>query len=366
MVLLEEGNSTVKKKLLFVYQGQFGYSTDSYKYCQYLKEEFDITYICFDENKEKISEDGVKVFYILDASLGLQGDINFIRHCRQYINRNKFDLIFIGYFRLAPLLKIFFPFNKLILDIRSGTINDNVRKRKRTDTLRLIVSLFFQNITIISECLRKRLKIKAKKCHILPLGADELSIADKSFESMKLLYVGVLDYRNICETISGLSHFMKKLGKVEFKITYDIFGYGTTDEESLIKKIILENNLGSIVKFHGRKTHEELKPYFDSCNIGISYIPLKDYYQCQPPTKTFEYIMSGLLCIATSTYENKKLITEDNGILCIDNSESFSDALMNVYINRNKFDSKKIRKTLLDYKWETIVKHNLLNYLKSR
>jgi len=42
------------------------------------------------------------------------------------------------------------------------------------------------------------------------------------------------------------------------------------------------------------------------------------YYDCQPATKTFEYILSGMVCIATSTYENKKLINNINGVLCND------------------------------------------------
>lgn len=41
------------------------------------------------------------------------------------------------------------------------------------------------------------------------------------------------------------------------------------------------------------------------------YVPITDYYEYQPPTKTFEYVLSGLLCLATATSSNKEVITEE-------------------------------------------------------
>jgi hypothetical protein len=46
----------MKKKLLIINKIQFGYHTDTFKYCQYLKDEFDITYICFDAKEIKIND----------------------------------------------------------------------------------------------------------------------------------------------------------------------------------------------------------------------------------------------------------------------------------------------------------------------
>ena len=42
------------KKILFVNGAQFGYLTDVYKYCQYLKDQYHIEYICFDKHMPKI------------------------------------------------------------------------------------------------------------------------------------------------------------------------------------------------------------------------------------------------------------------------------------------------------------------------
>jgi len=355
-----------KKSLLIINRAQFGYHTDSFKYCQYLKNDFNITYICFYGDKEKISEDGVEVVYVPYKGSFIYRGIGFIRNCRQYIKSNKIDLIFIVYFQMSSLLRIGMPSNKFILDIRTGAIGTTAKKRKIDDTLMSLESKAFKHITIISESLRDKFGLRGEKCHILPLGADELSTTDKSFDSMKLLYVGTFLSRNIEETIFGISQFLEKIDhkKVEMEITYDIFGFGTVEEEVLVKNAIMETGLEDIVKFHGRKNHEDLKFYYDNCNIGITYVPLIDYFECQPPTKIFEYARAGLLGISTSTLENKRLITEDNGVLCDDTVGSFSDALENIYINREKFDSRKIRKTLANYSWNNIVNNNLATYLK--
>jgi glycosyltransferase involved in cell wall biosynthesis len=353
----------IKKKLLIIDKSQFGYHTDSYKYCQYLKNNFDITYICFDVNQKKKKEDGIKILYVPHKGSFLQKGINYIRFCRRYIKNNQTDLIFVVYFQMASLLSLTLPAKKFILDIRTGSDDKNIVKRKIFDLIMRFESRFFKHITIVTECLGKKLRLKAAKYHILPLGSDTLSTTEKSFETIKLLYVGTLYVRNIHETVLGLSYFIKKLDRQDVVITYDIFGFGTKGEENLLKKTISKTNLESTVKFHGRKNHDELKPYFDHCNIGVSYIPIIDYFQCQPPTKTFEFINAGLPCIATSTKENKRLITQENGLLCKDTASSFSETLMKFFISRNTYDSKRIRESLKSHSWENIVQNNLLVYL---
>ncbi|NEW61170.1 glycosyltransferase family 4 protein, partial [Sulfurovum sp. bin170] len=238
-------------------------------------------------------------------------------------------------------------------------------RRKKADSILHFESLFFKNITINSESLRDKLGIRAKKSHILPLGSDELSKTDKSFEAMNLLYVGVLSSRNIEDTVFALSKFINRYKDEKIDITYDIFGHGTKEAERLLTDSIVATGLEDIVTFHGARNHTELQEYFDNCNIGVAYIPQVDYYECQPSTKIFEYVRAGLLTIATGTFENRRLITRENGILCSDNVDSFSDALEEIYIHRDKFESQKIRETLKDSSWYKIVNSNLKKYFKN-
>lgn len=52
------------KRLLIIQQHQFGYLTDSYKWCEYLKDKFKITVLCYYVGRPKEELPGVSVKYI--------------------------------------------------------------------------------------------------------------------------------------------------------------------------------------------------------------------------------------------------------------------------------------------------------------
>jgi len=350
------------KKLLIINKTQFGYHIDSYKYCQYLKNYFEITYICLDTKKPKIYEDNINIIYVQYQSSYLKRGLNYIKTCRSQIKNKKYDFIFLVYFIMALFVKLGISKENFILDIRTGSVNKSFLKRFIANFILKIETLFFKKITIISICLRKQLNISSKKSHILPLGSDPISNNAKNFDNINLLYVGTLHGRDIYKTIIALSKFIKN-NKITYNISYDIIGFGTKEDEQLLIKTIKDENLNDKVIFHGRITHDKLIPYFTKANIGVSFIPLIKHYQCQPPTKTFEYINSGLFCIATNTYEHERLISSKNGILCQDNIESFILGLEKFESIRDTLNSNIIKNTLKNHSWEKIIKNNLLNYL---
>ena len=109
-------------------------------------------------------------------------------------------------------------------------------------------------------------------------------------------------------------------------------------------------------------------PFYEKCGFVRSYIIpnfFTDYYDHQPPTKTYEYILSGLVCVATSTYSNKKIITPTNGILHQDNAASFQNALETMLKNKEQYDSQLIRESLHKYQWENIIKESFLPIINS-
>src|SRR5690606_31743303 len=108
---------------------------------------------------------------------------------------------------------------------------------------------------------------------------------------------------------------------------FDVVGFGYNDEEDNLKRLVVELGLQDVVNFHGRMSHTDAQVFFDRSNIGISYVPLTSYYDHQPPTKTYEYILSGMPVVATETSENVKLINSVNGVLCKDTPDSFADGL---------------------------------------
>lgn len=352
----------MKKSLLIINKIQFGYHTDTYKYCQYLKDEFDITYICFDAKEPKINLEGIDIVYVTHQGSFFQKGMRFIKTSISYIKENKFDIIFIVYFQIVFLLGLILRSQNTILDIRTGAVWYNRRRRKIDDIIIQIESRFFQHVTIISECLRSRLRINKEKTHILPLGSDPFVMKKKQYTDLNLLYVGGLNNRNIPETIYGLKTFLTN-NNVKINITYDIVGYGHEFEEEKLMIAIDKANLHNIVKFHGKVPYEELEPFFERSNVGVCYVPITDYFNCQPSTKMFEYINSGLVCIATMTDENTRLINNKNGLLCMDNSEAFANALIELNDKKQEYETETIRKTLEEFSWSKIVKNNLQPYL---
>lgn len=353
-----------KKKLLFINPGQFGYQSGYYYYCKYLKKDFDITFLCFDQGYDKISIDGIKIKYIKSYGNRFSRIINSLFFIVKELITVDYNIIFTVYFKFSFLISLVKYRRKTVLDIRSESVKKSIIKNYINNKLILVESFFFKNITILSNNLIGRIGLNPHKCHYLPLGSDVFSDKAHDFNSFNLLYVGVFNNRNICETIEGFAKFYDEYNNL-IECTYDILGFGSEHEERIIKDKINNLNLDRIIQFHGRKNHIELKPYFEKCNIGISYVPMTKHFNYQPPTKTFEYIISGLVCIATATEGNKLLINNKNGALCLDNSNSFYDALKQLFINREIFNSEEIRKTLVIYQWENIVNNNLKPYLQS-
>lgn len=334
-------------------------------HCKYLRNDFRVTYICFDNGYPKIKEDGVEVTYVPWNSSYFKNGLRFMRSCINHYKTNKTEYLFAVYFPLVSLLKTILGHRNMILDFRTGSVDGSKSKRRITNTLMRFESLFFKRISVISESLALKLKLNMRKVFVLPLGADILSTKNKTFDSLRLFYIGTLDGRNIHDTVYGLKLFHESNYSADLKVSYDIVGNGNSEYVTLLQKAIENTGLQKEVIFHGKKLHKELKYYFDHCNIGVSYIPITEYYDCQPPTKTFEYVNAGMVCMATEIQENKKLITSENGLLCQDNPESFCIALIEFSKDLKKWDSNMIRNTLSHYNWANI-SENLKNYILSQ
>jgi glycosyltransferase involved in cell wall biosynthesis len=352
----------MNKNLLIINKTQFGYHTDYYKYCEYLRDEFDVTYLCFDSGFKKLEMNNVKVKYVFTKGIKPIRGARFIINALLAIASFK-GIVFIHYFERCQILKQIFKKKKMILDIRTLSISPNDKKRMANDNQLIKATKYFNFITIISEGLRKKIKLDNKKSEVLPLGADIISTTNKNFNNgVHLLYVGTLNGRNIHQTIIGLSQYLNERN-TNNEITYDIVGDGA--ELPYLKELVSKLSLEKIVKLHGRIPHFEIKPFFDKCNIGISYVPVTDFYEHQPVTKTFEYILSGIPCIATNTYENKQLITSENGYLCSDTPESFAEALNNTISNITNYNSDNIRSSLSEHTWHCIINKKLKPILKN-
>lgn len=344
------------KKLLFIDREQFGSLTDSLKYCEYLHNTYQIVYFCFDKGRPKISFPNMKIIYIPQINpRALRGIVFiFIAIIKCLFFNGK---IFILYFPKCEIIKQILFWKKMHIDIRTlSVITDEEKRIKENKQICKSINNF-ESVSFITQAIANAAHIKTTiKKYILPLGSDIISHTNKDFSILKLLYIGTLENRDIIKTVLGLELFIKKYPTIS--IIYNIIGDGS--DYNLIKNYIIEHKLTHIIKMHGRLPYSALKPFLDSHNTGISFIPITPGYDLQPPTKTYEYILSGLCCLATKTQSNRDVIINDiNGYLIDDSPSSFCQGIEHIYTNRNKFQSENIRQTLIPYQWNFLIEKYL-------
>ncbi len=358
------------KKILIITNIQFGYLTDILKYCEYLDHMYEIQIISVDDGFTKVEGENIEVHYVKEKNKFLKR-IKFLKISTKVSEALKPDIIFIDYFIGCSLVK-FLLGNKYVynLDIRTGAISRNKRIRKIKNIILKLECYSFENVTIVSQSLQKHIHIDNRRIHILPLGADNnfkgktTTLKNENRKEINLVYVGTFYERNIHQTILGIRIFMNKYRNLNFHINYDIIGFSKniTDEKK-IEATINEMNLNGIVKFHGKLQYKDALEFISKAQVGVSYIPITEYFNFQPPTKTFEYLLSGIPCIATKTFENSQIINKTNGILINDTPESFCEGLYNILKNIDNYQSEEIVNSVSKYTWKNIIFDNLNPYL---
>lgn len=340
------------QKLLIVSFEQFGYHTDNFNYAFYLREKFKICLMCFDEGLPRINLENVKVIYIPNIKNKLIRRVVFNSLLLCKIIAFNPEVIFLRYFRSCSIFRKIFKNKRMIVDIRTACVDKNENTRNEYNKTMSMECNKFDYISVISEGLIDKLRLKREKTFVLPLGGKKLaSNFEEVGKSLSLIYVGVFDERKIDTTIRAFNKFSEIYGQEH---TYTIIGFANDLQvEGDILKEIKRNKFNN-VKYLGRIPNEELGKYFSQNNVGISYIPMTDFFEHQPPTKTYEYLMNGLFTLATGTYENKKIINKSNGIIIEDNEDSVYRALeeslkMLPIINRDE-----IIKSIEKYSWENI------------
>lgn len=340
------------KKVLIISLEQFGYHTDPLKWCEYLRDDYKVTTITFD-GEPKVHLDGVRNIYIPRLSSHALRGVLFLLVCLFYcMFSNAFVLVCI--FPHCDILKRILPYKKMTLDIRTMDVSPEDSAREDADEVKRRYCRCYDRVTVISEGIARRLHLEDGHYDILPLGADIVCNVDKTFDKLHLMYVGTFTYREIDTTVKGFAKALTLLPD-DADITYDLIGTGINSEEKYCESLASELGIKDRLCFHGYIQHSNLNGFFEKCNIGVSYVPIRDQYQHQPVTKTFEYGLSGLFTIASATYSNQSVINEVNGVLIEDNEDAFAQAIIDIYHRRMSFNSQKIRASFENYTWKKII-----------
>lgn len=338
---------------------QYGYFTIYYNYAKYLSREFKVIYICFDHGEIKFKEsEKIKVVYVESGRNKIFRILKYYLAIVRIFKSNPSAKLILKYYFFSSLLNFFLPRKDLILDIRTGYTSVFRFKTFFFNSIIRIEAFPFKRIITLSESLRKKLKLKIKKTIIIPLGAAQIVSRPKVFDKLVLLYLGTLTSRNIDQTVEGLSQFIKNERK-NMEIEYYIVGGGKPLEVKELNDTINNTDLQKTVHYEGQVYGEKLEWFFMNCNIGVSYIPMIRDYDCQPATKTIEYLMAGMPVIATETFENKKIISDYNGILIRDDPQSFAEGLSKIFSMKDDFNYEEITNSVKEYSFEHIIESKL-------
>ncbi|MBB4080494.1 glycosyltransferase involved in cell wall biosynthesis [Lewinella aquimaris] len=350
-----------KKKILLVTRDQFGYHVDPYAYARELTRHFEVTYFCWDYGRPRVEAPGVEVIYSNRNGNLVVRNLRFLRELRDRIPDFAVTLIF--YFTGASLvlpgmghLK-----DRLICDVRTGSVSGKVTQRLSLNTLLKAEVKAFRYQSFISESLGKSLGFT--RFNVLPLGASITAAAPRSYDTLHLIYVGTLEGRHLDESIVGLGKFYQRHTGVACK--YTIVGSGSEADVQKVRTAIARYGLEEIVEMTGFIQRDKIGTYLGRANVGVSYVPITDYYNFQPVTKTYEYFLAGLPVIATATHEHKLIVEPHNGVLIESTPESFAEGLEEVYRRRSEYSAAVIRARAAHFSYAHIVDTRLVLYLRA-
>ena len=137
-----------KTKILIIAKDQFGYLTDYYYWSKFLQPEFDVYFLHYFENKKIVSLEGVKLFQLHRSGNKIQDIARLLIRFLQISYRYKIDLTFVEYFKYCSVLRLLFR-KKIIVDIRSGYIGQDEKKRIRNNKIISFLRLLYSPAVLL-------------------------------------------------------------------------------------------------------------------------------------------------------------------------------------------------------------------------
>jgi len=180
---------------------------------------------------------------------------------------------------------------------------------------------------------------------------------DRKENEIIFMYIWSL---NIDRELSIVIDVFNKLSNKKDLIYKLVIIWKWDDENNLKEKSLTEN-----IEFLWYKHHSDISSYIKSADVIISYIPQKEYFDFQPPTKLLEWLAVWKPVIATWTYAQKEILKNYSWLIFDDNFESLFNKIIDISYHLDKYPEKDMKKIVEKYTWEKLVNNKLIPfYLK--
>ncbi|MCB1042347.1 MAG: glycosyltransferase family 4 protein [Acidobacteria bacterium] len=143
---------------------------------------------------------------------------------------------------------------------------------------------------------------------------------------------------------------------------------GPPQELAICHHLAQSLNIRSDVSLHDAVPGNRIPDYLLRADMGICIWANKPHWNYNPPTKLFEYLVSGLPVFASRIKTHTDTITDGyNGIVFDYDVGSMKEALLNIWHSREKLPelSAHAAESGADYLWP-MVKHRFINAIKSK
>lgn len=219
-----------------------------------------------------------------------------------------------------------------------------------------VSAVLYDHVIVDTEFNIKTHKLPRNKCYVCGYGFEPRKFVYRKFESMDLIYVGVLTWRNVHETIYGFKRFFAEYGS-RINMSYNIIGFVEGEYEHLLLKALQDAGAETPVKYHGWLEDDKVDAMFGKANIGVAFNRVNSSYSNFIPFKLHEYLLSGMAVTSTFSELRKEVVSDINGVIHVSSSEGFYQGLVHIYKHLDTYDSQKIRESDQKYSLEYNIKN---------
>jgi glycosyltransferase involved in cell wall biosynthesis len=183
--------------------------------------------------------------------------------------------------------------------------------------------------------------IPSHKITAVPMGISvEMCAAVNTFESRRLLpeHVPCVLYLGALNKVRRLDFLVRAFAKVRESVpTAQLYLVGRgedPEDEAFLKHEVVRLNLESCVVFVGQLPQPEALQYVVEADVCASPLYPTPILRCASPTKLVEYMALGKAVVGNDHPEQKRLIEESGGGLCVAYDEqAFADAIVTLLQN---------------------------------